>query len=589
MAHARNEAPRERDCGMSPCLPLSHIALPDPARADHVVARDRGGNHTHARFVQRVGAWQETFSLHPGNSIALYFENTFDYMCALFGAWHAGKKTVLLADRQPSTLKTVLPQVDACTGDLPGAIACVEPASCSAPLQPLNLADTELAIFTSGSTGQPEQIIKRLRQLDSEVQALHATFGQGPGHAADAEVFASVSHQHIYGLLFHILWPLAARRPIYGERLVYPEDLLARLAGAKNAVLISSPALLSRLPEHLEWSALQPGLRAIFSGGGPLSPEASAHCHALTGISPTEVFGSSETGGIAWRQACKGDTWSVFSGVQWRVADGLLQVKSSYLREPEEWYATSDRVTVEHLPRGMTGFTLQGRSDRIVKIAEKRISLTQLEAVLQSCPEVAAARALTLVESPGQPAPRIAAVIELTEAGWSRLFQQGRRALSAALREALRPHVEAVAIPRRWRYVEALPVNEQGKVTQQKLHALFRSWLPDHAWQYRNLLEARARLLIPPDLRVFEGHFPQAPLVPGVAQLYWVHVLSRECFQIPDTFLRLDVLKFKLPMLPGQPAELELKWNPEKGFLSFVFSSDAGTHSSGRLVYATEP
>ena len=52
-------------------------------------------------------------------------------------------------------------------------------------------------------------------------------------------------------------------------------------------------------------------VRAIFSSGGPLLPESSQQAHALLGQSPTEVYGSSETGGVAWRQRARdGDAWT---------------------------------------------------------------------------------------------------------------------------------------------------------------------------------------------------------------------------------------------------------------------------------------
>src|SRR5690606_23529233 len=157
--------------------------------------------------------------------------------------------------------------------------------------------------------------------LDAEVHALEAAFGHELEHNHTAKVYASVSHQHIYGLLFHVLWPLAAGRPIMGERLRYPEEVVAGIAQANSAVLVSSPALLTRLPAHLDWSLMQGRVRAVFSGGGALSSEASAQCRALIGPSPTEVVGSSETGGIAWRRAHQGPAWTAFSCVAWRCEE----------------------------------------------------------------------------------------------------------------------------------------------------------------------------------------------------------------------------------------------------------------------------
>lgn len=575
---------------MRASLALSHVALPDASRGSDVVAILNGTAVTHTQFVHQVQDWCATFAAHAGGTVALYFEDAGIFAPALFGAWHAGMKVVLLSDRQPTTLERVRPEVDICAGTLPEAvmppIGNVTPGHVA--LTPLCLEQTELAIFTSGSTGKPVRIGKRLQQLDAEVQALETAFGRELDQPVPAQVYSSVSHQHIYGLLFQVLWPLAARRPIMVERLAYPEEVVARLSKASSAVLVSSPALLTRLPDHLDWAGTQGRVRAIFSSGGELTAATSAYCQSLMGRIPTEVFGSSETGGIAWRRADDGQAWSAFACVEWRCREGLLDVRSPYLDTSGEWHTTADRITPLEEAGSSPRFLLLGRSDRIVKIAEKRVSLTALEAALRTCPEVAAARALSLPSGPQNAAGRIAAVVQLTELGWSRLVAQGRRAMNEYLRAALHPHVEAVALPRRWRYVEALPMNDQGKVTQSALQRLFRPWLPPATWTQRSEFEAHATLVISEDLLAFDGHFPQASLVPGVAQLHWVHRFSRDCFTLPTNFLRLELLKFQQPMLPGQSAQLMLTWNPAKGALGFRFQSEVGTHSSGRLVYETE-
>jgi len=91
-----------------------------------------------------------------------------------------------------------------------------------------------LVVYTSGTNGEPLAIGKSLAQLDAEVHALEARFGAlcdtglAPVNLAteamagfddddDVEmpvIWATVTHQHIYGLLFRVLWPLAAGRSI---------------------------------------------------------------------------------------------------------------------------------------------------------------------------------------------------------------------------------------------------------------------------------------------------------------------------------------------------------------------------------------
>ena len=225
---------------------------------------------------------------------------------------------------------------------------------------------------------------------------------------------------------------------------------------------------------------------------------------------------------------------------------------------------------------------LQGRADSIVKIAEKRISLSAMENALLGSGWVRAAKAVVL-ESP-QAVARVGMVLELNDTGWLVLQQQGRRQMGAALRAFLEPCVDRVALPRSWRYVARLPHNAQGKTTQYDLLELFRPLMPQPEWLERSTHHAAASLLVDAQLRVLDGHFPGAPILPGVAQLHWVVTLGSQAFGIPSAFLRAEVVKFQQPILPGDLVEVRLQWNPEKASLQFTLNSARGPHASGRLV-----
>lgn len=562
---------------------LSGVALPQARAAGNEVAATGGHTVLHADWVLAVKAWCAAFQRVQGSEVGLYFDEPLQFAAALWGAWHAGKTPVLASDLQPHTLAHMLPQVQACAGQLPGAIVSDAAGAAAVQLQPLSLRAAQVVLFTSGSTGVPERIVKHLSQLDAEVHALQAVFGP-MANEPGLRTLATVSHQHIYGLLFRVLWPLAAGRLLGTEFARYPEELVAQLSPPGPTLLISSPAMLSRLPDALDWAAASQGLRGIFSSGGPLPPEASAHALALLGHSTTEVFGSSETGGIAWRRrAEQGDAWQPLPGVQVRLADsGCLSVRSGHLPDADAWWETADRALPQDGGDGGAGFVLQGRADRIAKIAEKRISLTAMENALLASAWVAAARAVVLEAPPA--AARVGMVLALTEAGWQALQQQGRKSMGEALRALLAPVVDRVALPRSWRYVAALPQNAQGKTTQHDLLALFRPLMPLPEWTERGAHQATASLLVDPGLRVLDGHFPGAPIVPGVAQLHWVVTLGQQAFGISAAFLRAEVVKFQQPILPGDRVQVQLQWVPDKGHLQFALTSSRGPHASGRLV-----
>lgn len=531
-----------------------------------------------AEFLCRVDAWQAAFAIAPGLRWALLVDDAIEFAAALYGAWHAGKQVFLPADGQPGTLDRLSPQVDGLAGEIPGGLQ----AQAQAPPQSRRCLDartTGLVLFTSGSSGEPVAIPKSLSQLQAEIDAQQALHGQRWTAAAGLRVWATVSHQHIYGLLFVVLWPLVTGSRIVTPRLSYAEQIAERV-GPEPALLVSSPAHLKRLPNGLDWTTAGRALCAILSSGGPLPPEASQHAARCFGTSPIEIYGSSETGGIAWRQRQDhGDRWQALPHVQWRVVDELLSVRSPFLPDTD-WFTTADRVRVE----ADGGFTLLGRADRIVKIEERRFSLTAIERLLASSPLVVEVRALSMMQGRGQ---RVAAVLAASETGAALVRGGGRRALIAALRDALHGQIDPIAWPRQWRVVEALPSNSQGKVTEASLVALFAQPAPWH-WLERSATQARAERSVEAGLAAFEGHFPGAAVLPGVVQMAWAIEAGREAFGLSAPVGRIEALKFQQLVRPAMRLTLALEWDAAARKLLFRYTSDAGTHASGRLCYASE-
>jgi acyl-CoA synthetase (AMP-forming)/AMP-acid ligase II len=559
---------------MAEWIALDRLAVvPQP---DRIVGIDTDGRRVpHAEFRNRVLDWQQAFVAAPGRDWALYFDDTLAFAAALLGAWHAGKRVFLGGDNLPATLEGLAPHVAGFAGDVPDRYAPLQPQDAGVPTAAPAALDEdalELVVFTSGSTGTPSAIGKRLRQLTREVDALQAAFGE---QLDGVQVHGTVSHQHIYGLLFRVLWPLAAGRPIQPRRFFH-EDLVSALA-EQPSVLVTTPAHLKRLPEQLDWSALAGRLRAVFSSGGPLPSEAALQVRALLGVAPTEVFGSSETGGIAWRRwSADAPQWHPLPGVAWRIEDGCLAVSSPHLAD-SAWWRTQDRVEAD----AGESFRLLGRADRIVKIEERRVSLDALEHQLRAHPQVQDVRVLVL---PGA-REQLAAVVVPHAVDAAQWTDAQRRQLAQLLGKHLAQSHDAVTRPRRWRFVDELPYNAQGKTTAVALAALFRPLLPAAQWQQRDADAAMLVLPLEPDLVAFDGHFPQAKILPGVVQLDWAIHYAREAFAMPPRFERMDALKFQHVARPGDRLQLTLGWDAVKSVLSFRYVSDHGVHASGRVVF----
>lgn len=97
--------------------------------------------------------------------------------------------------------------------------------------------------------------------------------------------------------------------------------------------------------------------------------------------------------------------------------------------------------------------------------------------------------------------------------------------------------------------------------------------------------QLQLRFSLPPDLFYFQGHFPEAPILPGVAQIDWAVACAKEYLPLKGDFAGLKALKFQLPLLPGAEFQLELDHKPEKNSAAFRFLSAKGRHSSGTLLF----
>ncbi|NVZ25114.1 AMP-binding protein [Pseudomonas gingeri] len=505
--------------------------------------------------------------------MALHLEDAGELAIALFGAWRAGVAVLLVADLQEQTRRRWAADVDLWLTDS-SALAELR-AEALAPAA-LDLDACRLSLCTSGSSGEPKRIEKSLRQLANEVRALEQLWGADLGQAC---IIGSVATQHIYGLLFRVLWPLCAGRPFVRTQLAFPEDLQRASRQHPQFAWVASPALLKRMGDNLDWPALSQ-VRRVFSSGGALPEDAADSLRQRLQQWPTEILGSSETGGIAWRQGAR--LWQPFADVQLdQDADGALRVASPYLPAGHV-EQTADAVRFEADGR----FELLGRLDRIVKLEEKRISLPMLEQALVEHAWVDEARLGVVQENRAY----LGALLVLSEQGLHALRNQGRRTLTETLRRHLLKHCEALALPRRWRLLRQLPLNAQGKLPQADVQALLqapRPKGPEVLAQNETDGEWLLHLAVPPDLAYFSGHFPATPVLPGVVQVDWALELGRERLELPAKFAGMEVLKFQQLVRPGDRIELSLRFDPERSKLHFAFRNASAACSSGRIVLET--
>jgi acyl-coenzyme A synthetase/AMP-(fatty) acid ligase len=559
------------------------------------VAFNRMGSRDVRELIRDAAALASAIAKVGSGRWLVFTEDSYAAAVTLIALSQTASVAVLAPNRQPETLRAlgadrvgVILDEDffsATLSELPQLAPLAQPPSDDwvwrAPDR-----DAAFAEFrTSGTTGDHHGVIKSLRHLEDEVESLEAAFGSEI--PAGARIFATVSHQHIYGLLFRILWPLATGRPFQRDTWLHPQELLPRMAEEADCVLTSSPAHLKRMTATGELHRIAKNCHAVFSSGGALDAGTALSVGDALGSAAYEVLGSTETGGVAVRQQIAGnEAWTPFPSVsvELEAAGDQLVVTSSFASVGKSVGATKRRFVMGDRAKFFDDgtFLLLGRADRIVKIGEKRLSLPAMEADLIAHPSVKEAALLVLDRGSD---PRVHAAVVLDDAGERELEAGGRRRLSESLSRHLAARWDRVLLPRAWRYIEELPRDAQGKTTRARLAALFEVQERDPTLieESRDADRIERRLEVPEDLIFLQGHFEGFPLVAGVVQLRWVtDAIGAWLGEMPGV-KAVEVLKFPEPLLPGQSFTLRAEFSPRRDLILFRLFDGKRTFASGRL------
>ena len=429
--------------------------------ADDVVAyRDDGEAISRREFVKDVCVAARALVGFDGQLIAIDEGQPYRFTVLLCAVVWSGCTPVLFPGRgaqfealQASYDAVLIDAVDA-PNTYPKTVLIVKSDAEPRSLEGLKTphANHPIKLFTSGSSGTPKCIEKTVGLMDREADVTTRLFRS----VTEGTVIQStVDPRHLYGLTFNVWFAMSAGRPMATTRRVYQEQLLTL---PFPVALITTPTFM----RMLETSLAAPTLPFVLSAGGPLSAEAKATLKAWSPSTIYEIYGSTETGVVASRAHKDSD----------ETPDWTLIDEGALNETPEGWVLSSplltkgvltldDRLTVT----GERTFRLLGRRDRVVKIGEVRLSLTEVERVVE--------RRLGLVirALPIEQGDRtfIGAVVnEKLSPQWQGALPD-RRAVTKALYGVLDP----LARPRLWRSVEDWPINAQGKVETQRLLELF--------------------------------------------------------------------------------------------------------------------
>ena len=298
----------------------------------------------------------------------------------------------------------------------------------------------EVTFRTSGSAGTPKRCTHTLATLWQETQALA---GLLPGRT---RILSAVPAHHIYGFLFTVLLPRACA---IGDVV----DL--RAAGPAAALAMARPGDL--IVAHPGWwealARLRPAFAPDVAGVSSTAPcpDALADDLAAAGLRLLQVYGSSETAGVGWREAA-GAPFTLLAYWSGESTGGEL-----VRRLPDgcdACYPLQDKLEWADARR----FRPAGRIDQAVQVGGTNVFPGYVADVLRMHPAVADAAVRLMRQDEGR---RLKAFIV------PRPGHGGDESADAALREALAnwagERLAAAERPAAWTFGERLPRQASGK------------------------------------------------------------------------------------------------------------------------------
>lgn len=467
------------------------------------------------RVARLAGHLRETLGLQPGERVALCMSNHVGYLEALYAAWWAGLVVVPInAKLHPSEVAFIVGDAEAAVlflsedlapdmlghrAALPTLRHVFTPADATyraaletAAIDAVHRAPDDLAwlFYTSGTTGRPKGVMQSHRNL----YAMTACYFMDVDEvAADDAIVYAAPMSHGAGMYNFAFVAKAARHVVPVSGGFDPAELLALSHRIGRLCLFAAPTMVKRLVAHLrDTGAPAHGFKTIVYGGGPMYVEDIQDALGVMGPCFVQIYGQGESPmtitalsrhHLADRAHPKwldriGSVGVSHSLVEVRVVDsqgkqvaagemGEIVVRgetvmTGYWRNPE---ATTQALRDGWLRTGDLGamnkdgfLTLKDRSKDVVISGGSNIYPREVEEVLLRHPHV-----------------REAAVIGQPDAEWGEIvvaFIVGDGVEPEALDALCLQHIARFKRPRRYRFVEALPKNNYGKVLKTALRQL---------------------------------------------------------------------------------------------------------------------
>ncbi len=406
-------------------------------------------------------------------------------------------------------------------------------------------AQMRLVFFTSGSTGKPKMIEKRFDYLDFEAQCL----ARASYEKANLSTFTTTaSHYHLYGFTHAMLLPFWFGVPFLRQKIVFVETL-NNLANCTLITLITTPGFLKRIDENSitiksDWY--------IVSGTEVLHQDTFDMIKDIFDTEIFEFYGSTETGVVARKLRHEGVSFKAFDEVEINLNEnGELMLKARYTGD--EFVCIGDLAEI----KDKVYFTLLGRANDIVKIAGKRIGLSDIN--FKICEHDSVKNAATIL---GKRAERDI-VVSFVVPKDADILSTPYRERTTDMQKYLYEYFDRAVVPKKIIYIDNIPLSAAGKVDA----VILRKYAQKNvvAGRYTFSLVSKyaddIEVLVNIDEHsiFFDGHFDSQKIFPAVAQVQLLADVYQYYYDDGKDITQIKKMKFSNIILPKDKFVLSIK------------------------------
>jgi acyl-coenzyme A synthetase/AMP-(fatty) acid ligase len=250
----------------------------------------------------------------------------------------------------------------------------------------LNQDEMQFLYFTSGTTGTPTGVYKKKENSLKQSEAFIKTISD----MKFTRIVTTVPFVHIYGVDIGAVVARDLGIDVWVKENFLPEELAVE-AQKENTLIVTTPDFikaLNRIKKDVKFTS-----SLFLTSTAPLPLADAKEFHEHYDCSVMQLFASTETGLMGYKKDDE-NILKTYKGVTIAAKNSMLNVSSPFvtskvlnngvIEKLKGPFQTEDIVEIIN----ESEFKLLGRSSNLVKIAGKRISTQQIEAIIESIDDI---------------------------------------------------------------------------------------------------------------------------------------------------------------------------------------------------------